>query len=123
MRQDVRWWTRDTCNRVHVSMLWVMKGFESPVLSVSGVVSALKRLEPRDALTAWQVRYFEKQGCLRPVRVNGGRFYSRVDVALLRTSIKLTEHFWSRLGIGVVCCISPMSSARSLRPGSRVGGL
>lgn len=64
-------------------------------------------VERREALTGWQVRYFEKAGCLQPARAHDARsdrdhdarFYSAVDVALLRTAIKLTEHFWSRLGI------------------------
>jgi hypothetical protein len=69
-----------------------------PTLSAQGVLSVLAKLEPRDPLTIWQLRYFERRGCLQPARAKGIRLYSAVDVAILRTALKLTQHFWSMLG-------------------------
>jgi hypothetical protein len=76
-----------------------MKAFEQPALSIAGMAAALKKLEPADDLSIWQIRYFDRRGCLRPTRVNGVRFYSGVDVAIVRTALKLSTHFWSALGI------------------------
>jgi hypothetical protein len=61
------------------------------VLSASGVLSVLVRLEPREPMSVWQLRYFEQRGCLEPVKAKGVRLYSAVDVAILRTAIYLME--------------------------------
>jgi hypothetical protein len=80
----------------------------TPRLSAQGALAVLAKLEPHDPLTIWQLRYFEKRGCLEPVKVKGFRLYSAVDVAILRTAIKLGQHFWAALGVWA--CLLYLSS-------------